>query len=109
MDALEPLISTSTLELHYGKHHQTYVTKLNELIAGSEFENKTLEEIIRTSTGPTFNNAAQIWNHTFYWNCLRSPNSENTPTDVLQAKITQQRGSFEKFREIFSTSALTNF
>lgn len=72
-DALEPHISAETLDFHHGKHHNTYVVKLNGLIPGTEFENKSLEEIIKTSTGGIFNNAAQVWNHTFYWHCL-SPN-----------------------------------
>ncbi len=69
-DALEPHISAETLDFHHGKHHNTYVVKLNGLIPGTEFENKSLEEIIKTSTGGIFNNAAQVWNHTFYWHCL---------------------------------------
>ncbi|PVV27262.1 MAG: superoxide dismutase [Fe], partial [gamma proteobacterium symbiont of Ctena orbiculata] len=73
IDALEPVISKETLEFHHGKHHNTYVTNLNNLIPGTEFENASLEEIIMKSSGGVFNNAAQIWNHTFYWNCLRSP------------------------------------
>ena len=72
-DALQPHISAETLDFHYGKHHQTYVDKLNGLVPGSEFEGKSLEEIVRSATGGIFNNAAQVWNHTFYWHCL-SPN-----------------------------------
>ena len=73
MDALEPHISKETLEYHYGKHHQTYVTNLNNQVPGTEFEGKSLEEIVKTSSGGIFNNAAQVWNHTFYWSCL-TPN-----------------------------------
>ena len=79
IDALEPVISKETLEFHHGKHHNTYVTNLNNLIPGTEFENASLEDIIMKSSGGVFNNAAQIWNHTFYWNCLRSPNDANAP------------------------------
>ena len=78
LDALQPHISKETLEYHYGKHHQTYVTNLNNLIKGTEFENSSLEDIIKKSSGGLFNNAAQVWNHTFYWNCL-SPNGGGEP------------------------------
>ncbi len=79
LTALEPHISKETLEYHYGKHHQTYVTNLNNLVQNTEFANKSLEDIIKTSSGGIFNNAAQVWNHTFYWHCL-SPKGGNTPT-----------------------------
>ncbi len=87
-DALEPHISAETLDYHHGKHHNTYVVKLNGLIPGTEFEGKTLEEIIKTSTGGVFNNAAQIWNHTFYWHCL-APNAGGEQLAQLQTQSTQ--------------------
>lgn len=108
MDALAPHISKETLEYHYGKHHQTYVTKLNELILGTDLENKSLEDIVIGSSGVVFNNAAQIWNHTFYWNCL-SPNGGGEPTGKLQTLINESFGSFEKFKELFTASAIGNF
>jgi Fe-Mn family superoxide dismutase len=107
-DALAPHISEETLDYHYGKHHNTYVTNLNNLIAGTEHEDNSLEEIILTSTGGLFNNAAQVWNHTFYWNCL-SPEGGGEPADALGDAINDTFGSFETFREKFSTSAVTNF
>jgi Fe-Mn family superoxide dismutase len=107
-DALEPHISAETLEYHYGKHHATYVTKLNGLIPGTEFEGKDLEEIIKTSEGGIFNNAAQIWNHTFYWNCL-SPNGGGEPTGALADAITAKWGSFEAFQAAFNDKAVNNF
>lgn len=107
-NALEPHISTETLEYHYGKHHQTYVDKLNGLVEGSEFAGKSLEEIIKNSSGGVFNNAAQIWNHTFYWHCL-SPNGGGEPTGALADAIKAKWGSFDKFKEAFTTSAVNNF
>ena len=107
-DALAPHISEETLEFHYGKHHQTYVTKLNGLIPGTEFEGKSLEDIVKTSSGGVFNNAAQIWNHTFYWNCL-SPNGGGEATGAVADAINVAFGSFEKFKEEFTTSAINNF
>ena len=107
-DALKPHISEETLEFHYGKHHATYVTKLNGLIPGTEFEGKTLEDIVKTSSGGVFNNAAQIWNHTFYWHCL-SPNGGGEPTGALAEAINSSFGSFEAFKEKFNTSAVNNF
>lgn len=107
-DALEPHISAETLEYHYGKHHQTYVTKLNALIEGTENENKSLEEIIKSSTGGLFNNAAQTWNHTFYWNCL-APNAGGKPTGALADAIAAEFGSFEDFQTKFNESAAGNF
>ena len=107
-DALAPTISAETLEYHYGKHHQTYVTNLNNLIAGTEFENASLEEIISKADGGLFNNAAQVWNHTFYWNCL-SPNGGGAPTGALADAINSSFGSFDEFKQKFSTSAATNF
>lgn len=108
MNALEPHISQETLEYHYGKHHKAYVDNLNKLITGTEFENKSLEDIIKTSTGGIFNNAAQIWNHTFYWHCL-APNAGGEPTGKLADAIKAAFGSFANFKEKFSTTALTTF
>ncbi|MFT7374315.1 MAG: Fe-Mn family superoxide dismutase, partial [Oleiphilaceae bacterium] len=93
IDALAPHISQETLEFHHGKHHATYVAKLNAAIPGTEFEGKSLEDIIKTSSGPVFNNAAQIWNHTFYWNCL-SPNGGGEPAGTLAEAINSTFGSF---------------
>ncbi len=107
-NALEPHISAETLEYHYGKHHQTYVTNLNKLVPGTEFENMALEEIVKKASGGIFNNAAQVWNHTFYWNCL-SPNGGGQPGGALADAINQAFGSFDAFRDKFSTSAATNF
>lgn len=107
-DALEPTISAETLEYHYGKHHQTYVTNLNNLVPGTEFEGKSLEEIITKASGGIFNNAAQVWNHTFYWNCM-TPNAKGTPEGDLAAAIDSTFGSFDEFKETFSKSAATNF
>jgi Fe-Mn family superoxide dismutase len=107
-DALEPIISKQTIEFHYGKHHQAYVTNLNKLVPGTEFENASLEEIVMKSTGGIFNNGAQVWNHTFYWNCLK-PNGGGAPTGKLAEAITAEFGSFEAFKEKFSTAAATLF
>ncbi len=107
-DALAPHISTETIEFHYGKHHNAYVTKLNGLIGETEFESKTLDDIVKTSTGGMFNNAAQVWNHTFYWNCL-SPNGGGAPTGDALTVINDNFGSFDKFKEEFTNSAATNF
>ena len=108
MDALAPHISKETLEFHYGKHHQTYVTNLNNLIKGTEFEKTAHEEIIKKAAGGVFNNAAQVWNHTFYWNGL-TPASTGTPTGPLADAISAKWGSFEKFKEEFSKSCAGNF
>jgi len=108
MTALEPHISSETLEYHYGKHHQTYVTNLNNLIKETEFESKSLEEIIMSSNGGMFNNAAQIWNHTFYWNCL-SPNGGGEPSGALLDAINSSFGSFDEFKTKFSQTAITTF
>lgn len=107
-NALEPHISAETLEYHYGKHHHTYVVNLNNLIKGTEFEGKSLEEIIKTSTGGIFNNAAQVWNHTFYWHCL-SPKGGNAPTGAVADAINKAFGSFEAFKEELTKSAVGNF
>ncbi|MBQ6755008.1 MAG: Fe-Mn family superoxide dismutase [Synergistales bacterium] len=107
-NALEPHISERTLEFHYGKHHQTYVNTLNTLIEGTEFENKTLEEIIKSSDGGIFNNAAQVWNHTFYWNCL-APNHKPAPEGSLKKAIEEAFGSFENFKEEFTKKSVGLF
>lgn len=107
-NALEPVISEETIGYHYGKHHQTYVTNLNNLVPGTEFEGKPLEEIIMSASAGIFNNAAQVWNHTFYWNCL-SPNGGGEPSGALAEAINGAFGSFEEFKKQFSTSAATNF
>ncbi|QFY42245.1 superoxide dismutase [Fe] [Candidatus Methylospira mobilis] len=106
--ALAPHISAETLEYHYGKHHQTYVTNLNNLIKGTEFENLSLEEIVKKSSGGIFNNAAQVWNHTFYWNSL-SPQGGGGPSGVLADAINQSFGSFDKFKDALTQSAVTTF
>ncbi len=107
-NALEPVISEETIGYHYGKHHQTYVTNLNNLVPGTEFEGKSLEEIIMSASAGIFNNAAQVWNHTFYWNCL-SPNGGGEPSGALAEAINSTFGSFDEFKKAFSTSAATNF
>ena len=107
-DALAPFISAETLEYHYGKHHATYVANLNKLIPGTEFENMSLEDIIKKSSGGIFNNAAQVWNHTFYWNCL-SPNGGGAPTGALADAIQAKWGSFDAFKEAFSKAAVGTF
>ncbi|MBF6616050.1 superoxide dismutase [Fe] [Pollutimonas thiosulfatoxidans] len=108
MDALAPTISKETLEFHYGKHHQAYVTNLNNLIAGTEFESAALEDIIKKSSGGVFNNAAQVWNHTFYWSSL-SPNGGGEPTGKLLEGINAKWGSVDAFKEAFNKSAAGNF
>ncbi|MBK8161603.1 MAG: superoxide dismutase [Fe] [Gammaproteobacteria bacterium] len=108
MNALQPHISAETLEYHYGKHHQTYVTNLNNLIKGTEFEALSLEDIIRKSSGGLFNNAAQVWNHTFYWNCL-GPNGSGKPAGALAKAIDTAFGSFDEFKAKFSQTAITTF
>ncbi|MFZ9001683.1 MAG: superoxide dismutase [Bacteriovoracaceae bacterium] len=107
-DALAPTISEETINYHYGKHHNAYVTKLNAGIKGTEFAEMSLEDIIKKSSGGLFNNAAQVWNHTFYWNCL-SPNGGGEPTGNVADAINAKWGSFDKFKEEFSNSAATNF
>ncbi|HDL89319.1 MAG TPA: superoxide dismutase [Fe] [Thermodesulforhabdus norvegica] len=108
-NALEPYISAETLEFHHGKHHATYVTKLNGLIPGTEFENATLEEIItKSAAGPIFNNAAQIWNHSFYWNCL-GPNSGGEPTGPLADAINAAFGSFDAFKAEMTDKSVNLF
>lgn len=107
LNALEPHISRETLEYHYGKHHRGYVNKLNETIAGTPLGGLSLEQIIRSETGPIFNNAAQVWNHNFYWNCL-TPQSA-VPGTQLRAAIDKTFGSTETFQERFKAAALANF
>jgi Fe-Mn family superoxide dismutase len=106
--ALEPHISGETIDFHYGKHHQTYVTNLNKLIAGTEFEALDLEAIVRKAQGGMFNNAAQVWNHTFYWNCL-APNGGGEPAGRLAEAINKAFGSFAAFKEQFTNTAITTF
>jgi len=107
-NALEPHISAETLEYHYGKHHATYVTNLNNLIPGTEFENLSLEDIIKKSSGGIFNNAAQVWNHTFYWNSL-SPKGGGEPSGALADAINKAFVSFEEFKKQFTQTAVTTF
>ena len=107
-NALEPHISEETLEYHYGKHHATYVSKLNDAVKGTDLESKSLEDIIKSEKGGLFNNAAQVWNHTFYWNCL-SPNGGGAPSGAIADAINDKWGSFEKFQEEFTASAAGNF
>jgi superoxide dismutase, Fe-Mn family len=108
MNALEPYITQKTLEFHYGKHHQAYVTNLNKLIPGTDFENASLEDIVRKATGGIFNNGAQVWNHTFYWNCMK-PNTGGEPTGALADTINKNFESFANFKEKFSAAAATLF
>ena len=108
LDALAPTISKETLEFHYGKHHQTYVTNLNNLIKGTEFENASLEEIVKKSSGGIFNNAAQVWNHTFYWFGL-SPNGGGEPTGALAEALNAKWGSFDEFKKAFNAVAAGTF
>lgn len=107
-NALAPHISEETLDYHYGKHHQAYVNNLNKLIDGTEFANATLEEIIKKSDGGLFNNAAQVWNHTFYWHSM-SPNGGGEPTGAVFDAITQAFGSVDAFKEQFTQAGATQF
>lgn len=108
MDALAPHISEETLQYHYGKHHQAYVTNLNKLVPGTEFESMTLEDIIMKAKGGIFNNAAQVWNHTFYWHSL-SPNGGGEPKGKVAEAIIKNFGSFATFKEQFTQTAATTF
>jgi len=108
MDALQPHLSKETLEFHYGKHHQAYVTNLNNLIKGTEFENMALEDIIKKSSGGVFNNSAQVWNHTFFWHCMK-PGGGGQPTGKLADGIAKKWGSHDAFKEAFTKSAVGNF
>ena len=107
-NALAPHISQETFEFHYSKHHQTYVTNLNNLIKGTEFENASLEDIVKKSSGGIFNNAAQVWNHTFFWNSLK-PQGGGEPSGALAQAINAKWGSSAAFKEAFTKSALGNF
>jgi Fe-Mn family superoxide dismutase len=107
-NALAPYISEETIDFHYGRHHQTYVDNLNKLIVGTEFESKALPDIVKTATGTVFNNAAQIWNHTFYWNCLRPGNDEQLSAEVMTT-INKTFNGLEKFKEAFTKAALGLF
>ncbi|MDH4234361.1 MAG: superoxide dismutase [Fe] [Gallionella sp.] len=109
MDALQPHMSKETFEYHYGKHHQAYVTNLNNLIKGGEYEKLDLEAIIKKApAGGIYNNAAQVWNHTFFWNCMK-PNGGGAPAGALAAAITKKWGSLDEFKKAFQTSAVGNF
>ena len=107
-NALAPHISEETFEYHYGKHHQTYVTNLNNLIKGTEFENASLEDIVKKSSGGVYNNSAQVWNHTFFWNCMK-PQGGGAPTGALADAINAKWGSFDAFKTAFVNSAVGNF
>ena len=108
IDALAPDYSKETLEYHHGKHHKAYVDNLNNLQKGTEFESMELEEIVKKSSGGIYNNAAQIWNHTFFWNCLK-PNGGGQPSGALAQAINAKWGSFDAFKEAFTKSAVGNF
>jgi Fe-Mn family superoxide dismutase len=108
MDALAPHISKETFEFHYGKHHQAYVTNLNNLIKGTEFENASLEDIIKKASAGIFNNSAQVWNHTFFWHSMK-PGGGGTPSGALAAAIDKKWGSFDAFKDAFTKSAVGNF
>ena len=111
LDALEPVISKETLEYHYGKHHQAYITNLNGLIAGTDFENMPIEDIIaRADAGPLVNNSAQSYNHTFYWHGMAAPKgTDNAPTDQVEQAIKESFGDFEAFKTQFSEIAIKHF
>ena len=108
IDALAPHISKETFEFHYGKHHQAYATNLNNLIKGTEFAESSLEDIVKKSSGGIFNNSAQVWNHTFFWNSMK-PNGGGKPSGALAAAIDKKWGSFDAFKEAFVKSAVGNF
>ena len=107
-DALMPHISPETFEFHYGKHHQAYVTNLNNLVGGTEFAGLALEDVVKKASGPVFNNAAQVWNHTFFWSCMK-PAGGGEPSGALAAAITAKWGSHAAFKEAFTKSAVGNF
>jgi len=107
MDALVPHISKETLEYHYGKHHNAYVANLNKLTDGKPEGGKTLEELIKTAKGPVFNNAAQVWNHTFYWNCMKA--GGGLPSGALLEAINASFGSFEEFKTLFTNMSVGLF
>ena len=108
MNALEPFISKQTLEFHYGKHHRAYVDNLNRLVPGTPFENSSLEEIVKKAEGGIFNNGAQVWNHTFYWNCL-SPQADQQPPVALLKQLEASFGSLDEFKQKFTQAAATLF
>jgi Fe-Mn family superoxide dismutase len=108
LDALAPHMSKETLEFHYGKHHSAYVATLNELIEGTEFADMPLEDIVRKSSGGIFNNAAQAWNHTFFWRCMK-PRGGGRPSGALAAAIERKWGGFDAFEQAFAKSAAANF
>lgn len=108
MDALVPHMSKETFEYHYGKHHQAYVTNLNNLIKGTEYENATLENIIKKSSGGIYNNSAQVWNHTFFWNCMK-PGGGGSPSGALLDALNKKWGSIDEFKKAFQASAVSNF
>lgn len=108
LDALQPHISRETMEYHYGKHHQAYVDKLNKLIQNTEFENAWLEDIIRKSSGSIYNNSAQVWNHTFFWSCMK-PNGGGMPAGPLAEAINKKWGNYDEFKKSFQNSAVENF
>jgi Fe-Mn family superoxide dismutase len=109
MDALQPHMSKETFEYHYGKHHQAYVTNLNNLIKGTEYENLALEDIIKKApAGGIYNNSAQVWNHTFFWNCMK-PNGGGAPSGALAQAVDKKWGSLDEFKKAFQTSAVGNF
>src|SRR5512144_3073124 len=107
-DALAPHLSKETMEYHYGKHHNAYVVNLNNLQKGTEFEKMTLEEIVKKSSGGIYNNSAQVWNHTFFWNCMK-PGGGGAPSGALADAINKKWGSFDDFKKAFQTSAVGNF
>ncbi|WP_298612045.1 Fe-Mn family superoxide dismutase [uncultured Thiothrix sp.] len=107
-DALAPHISAETFEYHYGKHHAAYVTNLNNLIPNTEFADKSLEDIVKSSSGGIYNNSAQVWNHTFFWNCMK-PNGGAAPTGALADAINKKWGSYDEFKKAFQASAVGNF
>ena len=107
-NALMPQISPETFEYHYGKHHQAYVTNLNNLVVGTEFAGLALEEVVKKASGPVFNNAAQVWNHTFFWSSMK-PAGGGAPTGALAAAIDANWGSYAAFKEAFTKSAVGNF
>jgi Fe-Mn family superoxide dismutase len=107
-DSLAPHISEETIDFHYGKHHQAYVTNANKLLPGTEFEGASLEDIIKKATGGIFNNCAQVWNHSFYWNCL-SPDGGGEPQGALKKALDGAFGSFDEFKAQFTQTAVTTF
>lgn len=108
LDALAPILSKETLEYHYGKHHKAYVTKLNELTDGTALAKHNLQYVVLNSRGDVFNNAAQVWNHSFYWNCL-SPKRGGSPNGDIHKLLTKHFGTFDKFKETFTTTAAKHF